>query len=750
MKLRWIAVPFVFAAVLAAGHVYQVINGVHFKVRGEEVDFGLPPSRFSDKTVNPISYAEWRPGTAYTDPDYDEWLKIEAWEGRRRVNQNALYRKAREAEQRDDRAAALAIYRQMDKRGLGASGFVRGRIDLFTAVGSRPVDGLSAFLDATARGPKPPQSWSATNDPAFAPFVAYERALATPSDGAKLTPDLIAVAERYPESPRAPAALIMASRALTQERRDWYPPADLRAASGAVHLLLHRYPKSRFAWAARGELGRIAFVQKRYAEALRHYDIQVAGAKDRTEKRKALTSILLTEDAWGRRDRVAATCLRLMPFAKQRGYVVLRLAESLGFFDAKDALRFGKALRADPALLAEYLEYRTDFTTPTKDLFRFSTTPRITSLSLARLASVALKLKDAPRAKRYASRALQRLDERDAHALATFTLATLDRRANRKVAARDKYESILYRWPKSYLAGGARENLALLNEQLGDLGNALDQYTELGYHEDFAYLIDARMSSAELAHYIATRPRHAKRSTLIYTLGMRYLREGKWARAERAFGTLSTYQRRYLTSGNQYIDEGGLQDPKASLKALRGLDRKVDQARGREAKAAALYAMGDYYYRHRQLLLYSAPAWEGVRSVAFSHSWNAAVAQPEDDRALARHHDEHEAVAQALKIFRRVVRDYPGTEAAPKAAYWGACAASRLSDYAEYWRWRDRDGHLRAEAVRLMRFAKRAKDPKLAKKAEKYYGVFRADYANARMTFAKEKSLERRFRAYRW
>lgn len=123
---------------------------------------------------------------------------------------------------------------------------------------------------------------------------------------------------------------------------------------------------------------------------------------------------------------------------------------------------------------------------------------------------------------------------------------------------------------------------------------------------------------------------------------------------------------------------------------------------------------------------------------------------PADERATARHHDEHEAVSQALRCFRKIVREYPETPHAPMAAYQGASALERLSNFSPFWRWRDRDAHLMGEAVRLMRFAELRGDPGLAKKGRKYHRVFRQEYTADRMAFAKEKASKRRFRRWEW
>ena len=220
---------------------------------------------------------------------------------------------------------------------------------------------------------------------------------------------------------------------------------------------------------------------------------------------------------------------------------------------------------------------------------------------------------------------------------------------------------------------------------------------------------------------------------------MRYLRKAHWDAAEAALQPFSDAERRRLTVvGAPYFADEGLQDPLASVRALRSLDTKVKAAEGDEAKAAALFAMADYYYRHKTLLLYSAPAWRGGRAYDFAFSWNPAVATPTDEAALRTHHDEHECYAQALRLYKRIVDEYPRASVAPKAAYRAAVAAEHLSNMAPYWRWREVRDDRQGEAVRLLAFAERTSDPVLAAKAKKYGKVFADERAETRKAFSNE------------
>lgn len=743
-KLRWLAIPLALTGAIAVGGIFQVSGGVHFKGLGQDVDFGEPPQRFAFTAWVPqgdFDYVGWRPGTRYIYRD-----SAKDWEEEAPKESKGLrlaYQRARNAELRGDLGRALSVYRGMAKDGQGDRAYVRGRIDLLEEMKGRNVVGLRAYLAATPGHVWPKAEMPKDGAKELRPFIEYDRVFEKHQLTRLADRSLMAFADRYPRSSKAPAALIMAGRELVEEGRSGYSLDDLRQANEAFRRVLRRYPKSRFVWDARGGLGRIDYLRKRPLAARRHYEWQLANPMQ-GRRSVALASIAMCDRSRGRKDGMAASYLRLFADPVQTLSIVRPLKDLLASFSATDARRLDRQLRQDPALLQAYVDFRMDFTKATPDLVKLGGRSGLSGPTYARLAQAALALRKPEAVQRFARRALAKRDRNDSHALATFTLASLERRAGRNAQALQAYRSIVRRWPQSYLVGGARENLALLEERRGDLAAALDQYTVLDYEYDFAYLIDARMTTGQLARYIRSRPGHGRRKSMIYTLGMRYLRERKWSEAEATFARLSTSERRGLTRGQHWgDDQGGVQDPLATLQALRSLDQGVRKARRREAKAAALFAMGDYYYRHKYLLLYSEPAWRGMRALVIGNSWNLSAATSRDDRALRRHHEEHETYAQALAIFRRVVGEYPETAVAPKAAYWGGCAADHLAGMAPYWRWRYRSADLVGISVRLMRFAERMKDPELAAKARKYHRVFRSNYTAQQMTLAKDEAEPR-------
>ena len=178
-----------------------------------------------------------------------------------------------------------------------------------------------------------------------------------------------------------------------------------------------------------------------------------------------------------------------------------------------------------------------------------------------------------------------------------------------------------------------------------------------------------------------------------------------------------------------------------TLRALKRLSRVAERAKSEDEKAAALYRLASYYYTHRPLLLYSPQLWHGYRALSFSYSWNPEVAERADDEALARHHNEHECLAHALRICQQIVKEFPKTSVAGKAAYRGACAAEKLGNMAPYWRWVNYHKDLDGEAVRLMRLAQR--DPNLRKDAVKYSDVFAVQRKEERGDETYNKTLSR-------
>ena len=728
MKARLLAFPLLLVGAGALAHVEMVVKGVHFKT--EPIDFGQPPVRRGDAFDDGTGANDaWRPGTRYRR---ELWEVQEEREARDEADQKRLMRES-------SRTEGAKTYRELRRRDLADPNFLAGRLELLATPGIAGAKGLAAYLRAThplTKGLLP-----ADVGPLLRPWVAYARAR-TPGEYA-------AVARAYPASTRAAAALIMAARGEANVSRP--APGGLARARRAAETLLREHPSSRFAWDARGVLGRLDFLAGRYPAARARYEGQVRAADTEARKTQAFGSIIACLRPARDRAAIAHTALRWIAATDAADPYPARafFAQTMGGFRKGDAPAFTALLAKDPAAFATYLELRQD--SPT-DLLRLAeparraaagtaVRPRIDAL----LAQAALARGDA-RAALYARGAMR--GRGDDHAVGAFVLATLDRRAGRYRAARAGFAGILRDHPASYLVGGARENLALVAEALGDLATAMDAYLALGYLHDVAYLADARMTPGELAAYVAAHPRQ---DALRYTLAMRHLRRAEWDLAQKALAPFSDAHRRVLTSGfvspYQAERDGPLQDPLLTLRALRRLDLAVKAAQGPEAKARALVAMGDYYYSHKCLLLYSGPVWRSERDGAFAFSWNATVATAKDDAALRAHYDEHECYVQALDRYRAVLKDYPDSKVAPHAAYWAAVSVKRLSNMAPYWRWRDRREDLKAEAIRLMALAAESPDPALAAKAAKYGPVFASEREEARKAFANERPPSRRWNA---
>ncbi len=745
MKTRLLAVSLLLAAPLAFAHVVRVVEGVHFKT--DDIDFGQPPARrmygFDDGTGYGGTDGAWRPGTKYRP--YGEWVDPVEREKRIAPLRKSLLKAGAEAELAGRYGEANGVYAKLLGMGAVTRAFANARKELFGTSGIQTARGLGAYLRAThplTPGPLPTNVGSLLK-----PWVAYAKATTSA--------DYAAVARAYPDSSRAPAALIMAAR-LGVNAKTRPTLAAMAEARAAAERLLRDHPRSRFAWDAHGILGRVEFLKGNLDRAQAHYETQVKTADANARREMAFYSLIACARASGRRDAVAYAALRWAdatdnadPYAA-RGY----LYRTVGRFTGPDAVAFYHRLAGDPRSLAAYLDFRSSLNAAAPDLLALAANARRAAAGTpyqarvdAILARVALSAGDS-RARELALGAQKgRGDDR---ALGTFVLATLDRRAGRLAEARDGFRRLLRESPKSYLSGGARENLAILAERFGDLATAMDLYRALGYEQDVAYLADARMPPAQLAAYVE---RHPGAKTLRYTLAMRYLRKGEWEAAERALKPFSTVERRRLTSENVERwgpEDGGLQDPLATAQALRRLDEAVQTAEGDEAKAAALSAMGDYYYRHKCLLLYCGPAWKGGRSYSIAFSWNTAVATEQDDAALAVHHDEHECYTQALRRYKKVLADYPNAKVAPHAAYWAAVATNRLANMSAYWRWRDARSDLKSEAVRLMALAAKSPDPALAKRAAKYAPVFATEREETRKAFADERPPERRWNPNRW
>lgn len=760
MKVRLLTVPLVLVGSVAMGHLLLFSRGIHFKY-DDYTNFGLPPQReYGGKLQLAMGLPGWRPGTRdlrgrYYEEDYD-WRQEER-------NRDAADRdagKIRKYEASAQYAKALALCRSMARRGIGDGFLTHKHIEILKAAGGRPVHGLAELLRATPYLDSSHLDSRRLKDlvdgaPEIQNFIAYERSgpwsVTDPFGAAE---SLVSVARQNLHAPGVEASLISSARILLQERPK-PPTLGMRnLANRALSLLVTEYPHSRFRWQARSWQARLDVLQGRYPQAISAYRGIATEAPDETTRLRAQESVALCYAKLGRPIDSAAAYLTRAYMAREKGALdaVGDFQRIVNRFRGVHARAFWAKLRDNPALLDQYLDYRRSFTAYTPDLLNTGRTvlPTAHADALSLFADYALQLNRYELARTFARTALTRPDGGNGYARATFVLATVAMHDGKRRQAERLYRRVVTRFPQSYLVPGAKENIALLAERRGDLATALDMYRYLKYQPDIAFVVDAKMTPEELASYLRQHPHIPERVVFTYTLGMRYMREERWKEAEQTFRRLTSKERRAQIDSDEdayWRFEDPLQDPLKTLRDMQRMNAAFRRARTPEGRAEAKLAIADYYYKHRTLLFYSPQLWDGHRMAAIDYSWNSKVARHADAVALARHTYEHETYAHCLAICEDILRRYPKTRASYQAAYRGALAAQRLSNLNNYWRWQEKDQEVSMRMLHLFHVAAGAKDPKLAKDARKYSGVFANVRAERTQPFRNEPKMIRRWLA---
>ncbi|MFZ4508266.1 MAG: tetratricopeptide repeat protein [Fimbriimonas sp.] len=755
---RLAVIPLLFVGQTVLSHVVFVARGVHFK--GLSVDFGLPPHRqsqsYSELSMD-ADLGAYRPGTRYMDTwAATDWREREERDQKREKLNIRLHSDAKKAERTAQYARARADYVRLLHEGLGDVAFLRERIAILDAVSLRPARGLSEWLRARPINAKDRfGSIPKTYDPRLANFVAYVNAEAV-ADDAKAADGLMRAAFQNPRQAWADTCLITASRRLLRSQRT-PTEQDQVNASRALKRLIQTYPNSRFVPAAMSWLGRIDVLQGLTSAAQRRY-LTVVAIAPRPERLRALESlawISAREHDWARN----AIWLLRRHRANDQGPGESRWETLNDFrhaaqrFDGKAARTFWRILATNVDDLNTFLDYRLDFTETTPDLVANTRRAAIglkgngLAHTYAALAEASLRLKRPKDAETFANQALRRNGKDEDKALATYCLATVAKNRGRSAEATASYRAVLRRYPKTYLVGAARENLALLAERRGDLLEALDHYQALDYDQDFAYMVDARLSIAQLE--TASRSTRPRCDEITYALGMRYLRRANLEEAERTFRRLPKARRlslsRFEKDRSWWTDnDTPPQDPMITIRALRKLERAVARAKGSEAKATAKLRLAEYPYR-KELLFYCPSLWDGRRAYDISFSWNSKTASSADEQALRQHHIEHDTYNWTLKGCEEIVRDYPKTRAAKHAAYRAATAARRLSNMNPYWRWQDERRDLMSKSIRYLRLASTSREPALAARAKKYLPVFTEERADKRKAFREYNPPSRKW-----
>lgn len=695
----------------------SIYDSVHYN--DAQPDFGAPPSR--------VVITAWEESPSRPVPDAAGWDDSPYDEAKEKATTARVEKLRKEFEEGQDYSAVEIAARSLVKEEIEDRESIREAGEI-ARIAKAPFPLFREYI-AARKDPKGEAKLAtlAANAKAgiLRDYAAYGLAALKYDDGkyddAAKAYETVAAHTKVDELRQT--ALIMAVRTRLRgvllDSGKWkISPASLEAGTKDIAMLRADYPKSRFIANAYNWETRTLYLEGKPAEAFLRYLSQLDMGKDYESRVNAISS----------------------------------LDELKGELKGITADKVREGLLNSPELLQPYLEYRLYHSRGDvkKDLANLAKLAKavldkkpnaaLSAGILARLAEIAyLQGGDYETADEWATESLKTEASNKEEArrdLATFVLASAQLKERLLDKAAENYKKLFEDYEHSYLVGAARENLALIHEQKGEWGKALDLYRALNYRFDIATLVDVRMSIEELQQYVASHQEDPELAKFKYALGMRYLRKDNLDEAERWFKDISEAKRKELSEAGSHdyawLDDGKsahdqLADPLDTIRDLRDLRGKITGAGNANDKAAAQYALASYWYERRNLLLYNPSLWSGGRSV-LAGFWDAGVDKAGYAKAIEEHHYEHECLWKARKLCVVLAKETPTAPVAAKALYRAACAARRLADFNPYWRTPKIAKPLWNECVTLMeRVAKEYPNDALAKNATKYGKVFKEE-----------------------
>jgi outer membrane protein assembly factor BamD (BamD/ComL family) len=559
-----------------------------------------------------------------------------------------------------------------------------------------PPDAVRAYLTARlgyetgddAEVALPPEA----RDPNLADNFAYLAAAFIYRDGnlgaaARAFADLVV---RYPRSEKREAAMYMEGLAWLKLGVD----EALQEARTRFLRQLRAYPDGRYAADARGWLAYIQLQDGDRAGALAAYyrliaepsvEARARGLRSlRVARPRATEGDMLRVERMLEGERPAA-----LAYAYYELYNFAPWAGDHYDYDDPDREEHAKRNAADTLARVAAFATRLAGRGPASGAF------------LLRAAMADLELGRAEDASRLARRALGGLSGEE-RVRALFVAGSADYRLERFDEARAALEALVATTPRGPLAEQARCQLAMMAEDRRDLGGALEQYLELDYDSDVAWLVDVLMTPDQLAAFVMAHPDHPRRDALWYALGVRYLRAWRFGEARAAFARVRTvvgtvpadfaYDRRYNPKDEEPADASAGEIPAVwvardvqTADDLEYLRERADAAAGDEAKAEALYQLASYLYECDSLRFYNPAVWGGGRCGTLSEIDYSWLRTPGESQAVWNYCRAHEPVARALDVFLDVVDKYPNTRAARDAMLSAVFCHDRLKVFNGYW-----------------------------------------------------------------
>ncbi len=525
----------------------------------------------------------------------------------------------------------------------------------------------------------------------------------------------------YPKSPKRENTLIMLVRnSILPHQKDL---RDITAGKTAMAQLEKEFPHSRFLKELPGLHARLLYLDNQYRTALNAYLRTHA-----LDSARIVIAALPKSEQEEANIRLLAANLRAITAAKTYKPYEMAIREVNRLRQtatAKQAKMLSSLLLRDPELASDYLYYRLYHTVNNskqiKQLAHFAEEVadahpdiRFSPAVMTRFAEAAYREGAYSRALSWANHSLQTLTTDRA-----LYVRGASRHKRKQIAgATHDFETILKRFPKSPLVPNARENLALLYEAVERFDKALDiffvlkentqkeMFSELGsagYEKDVAYLLDVRMTTAQIAAYVRSHPHHWEKNLLIYSLGIRYLRDERWNDAEHQFWLLPRKIYAEYSKGRKEWSQKPSPEPLTVIRDLRLRQRKIGQAKTNNARAKAMYEYASYYSTHGTLLLYNPALWGGNRMLSFDYFWNDHVMTQSDILPIRRYMYSHEAFARSRALCKQIARQYPHAPILPYVLYRQAAATRRLGSFNQWWNAETNRAKLWKESINTMR-----------------------------------------------
>ena len=332
----------------------------------------------------------------------------------------------------------------------------------------------------------------------------------------------------------------------------------------------------------------------------------------------------------------------------------------------------------------------------------------VTGGFVLRVAEAHLELEDYSDAWAQSRTALSLGVRDDLRAQALWIKGSAEHQLGNLVTARATFNQLITEFPKSKHLEGARRLLAVTAEDQKDLETALEQYIALDYKYDVAYFIDVLMPIDRLEKFVGTRKGMPEHNKLLYSLGIRYMRDKRWNDARAIFQTVVTERAPAATEWDYTLNDNKrvfaktparaeevnptirtdwvLQDLK-TIDTLEYLEHRIAIATDEESKAEALYQLASFHFDSDYLLFYNPALWYGDRHGLLSELEQLGNLRLRNEaQILFDYSQSHETLSRAISIYLDVVDRFPRTRAAKDALYSAAVAHQHLSNLNNYWR----------------------------------------------------------------